>query len=1309
MQGMVFKGTGAYQRSLFLRRVLAPVLLLLLVAGAGSSAHAASISCDPKGGISDFGLEWAADTCVSKGMNDSTYVHYTNNDLTCDPSSHQVVLHGPYGDDAMAPADFLSYATGITASGGRHFKIFRNKEGSHLLLVHPDYTGTIDGQDMTKYAEGGVYTDVFRSGFILPPIPSCIKTPHSCTEMPSNSTVNMISGRLSHSQELFSTKGGQFPLTVTLNYRNIPFAPSSVGNGWSHSYEISLQAGGNSTVTVWDNGDVRDYRLVGGIYQASSDDSSSLTKNGDGSYLLTEKNGGTLSFDPAGHLIARADTNGNATTFTYANGNLASVTDPNGRSATFTYGVNGKLASIGGPGNRSYGFAYTDGYLTRATAPDGGTWDYTYTSSGMMETKTDQVGNTSSYAYDASNRVIAATDPQGQSRSYGFAGTPAADPGKVPDVYDIHRLCWDLPGLDANNQFTVIPVGDCQVEIMPLVQKNGGGWQYSYENNSETLKSVTDPYNNTTSYTHDAQGNVLTKTEPGVGTTWYSHDANGNTTSVKDPLGNITTYTYNSLSQVLTTSGPAGNTSNTYDAKGNLTSSIDAAGATTTYEYDGKGNVTKISNALGQSTLFTYTPAGLVETRTDPAGIVVRYTYDDNGNITTSIDPIGTTTYSYDSMNRLTGITDPSGNFTGYVYDQQGNRTSQTDANGNTTSYKYSYQGQVTEASDALKNKTSYSYGTNSCPTCGSGVDKLTSLTDANQQTTTYQYDLDSRLVKETDPLGKETRYTYDAAGNVQTKTDANGVTVTFTYDPLRRLTAKIYSDRTGEAYSYDSAGRLLTAGNKDITYSYSYDTGGRLANVSDTRGFNLAYENDILGNRKTVTLQPGTADQHITTYTYDTANRPSTVTSSAGTFTYAYDGYGRRSGIAYPNGVSAAYRYDTFGRLTGITHSAGGTTIAFANYSSFDKIGNRKGKITGAGNETYSYDPVYRLTQVATAGGVENYGYDAVGNRLSGPGPKDTKYQYNAGNQMTAGRVLSYLYDANGNQTSRVSVRSPEKTWVSTWDYENRLVKMEKVKGAEKQTVSFTYDPLGRRVEKKLTTVKGGITKTSVWSYVYDGDNIALEVYADAEGSVTKTFYTHGASVDEHLALERGNGSYYYHTDGLGSVTAITDGNKAVVQGYGYDSFGNMKQSTSFVNSFTYTGREWDKETGLYYYRARYYDPMEGRFISKDPIGFKGGDVNIYAYVKNNPIRFRDPRGLDWEDLAPRDPGPPPPAENHPNPETCPVKKPDIWDKLWWLTVRTLWNVATPPFTPAPPGYGDYGPGRTDRTWTGSGMPPGT
>ena len=164
-----------------------------------------------------------------------------------------------------------------------------------------------------------------------------------------------------------------------------------------------------------------------------------------------------------------------------------------------------------------------------------------------------------------------------------------------------------------------------------------------------------------------------------------------------------------------------------------------------------------------------------------------------------------------------------------------------------------------------------------------------------------------------------------------------------------------------------------------------------------------------------------------------------------------------------------------------------------------------------------------------------------------------------------------------------------------------------------------YRYDALGRRIEKD---VSGVVTR-----YILDNEDNLLEF----DGSnVLQARYTHGPGIDEPLIMERGGVSHFYHTDGLGSVTDLTDATGTVVQSYVYNSFGEIvEQVGSLTNPYTYTGREFDEESGFYFYRARYYDPSIGRFLTEDPIGFAGGDVNLYGYVTNNPVNFIDPFGL--------------------------------------------------------------------------------
>ncbi|WP_240746429.1 RHS repeat-associated core domain-containing protein [Trichloromonas acetexigens] len=225
---------------------------------------------------------------------------------------------------------------------------------------------------------------------------------------------------------------------------------------------------------------------------------------------------------------------------------------------------------------------------------------------------------------------------------------------------------------------------------------------------------------------------------------------------------------------------------------------------------------------------------------------------------------------------------------------------------------------------------------------------------------------------------------------------------------------------------------------------------------------------------------------------------------------------------------------------------------------------------------------------------------------------------------RMLKGRKFDYAYDVRGNQRYRYLSADRSKFWEYTWDGENRLRQAALTLGGQVvRTLSFKYDPFGRRIEKQVSDTASTVTTT----YVYDGENIVFTTVND--GTNTTTSHTiHGPGIDEPLAQITNGTSTYYHADGLGSIVALTDAAGQIVQRITYDAFGlPTATDPSFANSYAFTAREWDKELGLYYYRARYYDPMEGRFVSKDPIGFAGG-INVYAYVENNPVNLVDPDG---------------------------------------------------------------------------------
>ena len=424
------------------------------------------------------------------------------------------------------------------------------------------------------------------------------------------------------------------------------------------------------------------------------------------------------------------------------------------------------------------------------------------------------------------------------------------------------------------------------------------------------------------------------------------------------------------------------------------------------------------------------------------------------------------------------------------------------------------------------------------------------------------------------------------------------------------------------------------------------------MISVIDSNGKVIKYEYDSMGNRTKMI----TPDGKITTYKYDANNRLIEIVIASGAwqsqvFSFMYDSLGRRIKLTNPNGTYTTYSYDKNSRLTELAHKdSRGSVINSFTYT-HDKVGNRLTKTELDKKTTYNYDALYRLTQALPTklngkdkeqdNKAEAFSYDPVGNRLTGP-RKNDYYSYNQGNQLTNDRKHNYEYDANGNLIKKTEITDDNKTriWTYNYDYENRLIKVVNQEDDETKTVTFKYDPFGRRIEKKVEETEDGKTEeTKTYNFVYDNEDIILEYLTkaedDDEGKTGITRYIHGLGIDEPLAVEQKNEIYYYHADGLGSIIALTDKRQKVVQSYSYDSFGGMKQSGNKVKQpYTYTSREWDEEIELYYYNARYYDAKAGRFIQVRPDRLRWGDVNLYAYVRNRPTMLIDPMGLAGDAL---------------------------------------------------------------------------
>lgn len=1124
-----------------------------------------------------------------KSSCDTQITSLTGTSQIIDPSSGgNLGITGTISDSSGQQINWtLTTPDGKTTTGsGKSVSASWDGKNANGKVVEPGtYSATL-----TATTADGKCSDNKTVNFTVTPAP-----PGQCgLYVTFGSSAHVASGNLSHSQELFTSRGGALPAGMTLYYNSLDPANGSLGRGWSHNYDMSLKENTEGSVLISEPNWKYDYfTLTNGTYTASPGNYSTLAKKTDGTFSLTQKDGQVYSF-ANGKVASIVDRNANTTTFTYNGNNLATVTDSSGRLVSLSYDAANHLTSITDPSGNVYPTAVAENRLANITQPDGGQWRYTYDANAYMLTKTDPLGNITSYVYDDQHRVTTSADPEGRTRGIAYSQTTET------------------------------------VKSTAFTEKDGGVWSYSYDTQKGTLNSKTDPKGGVTSYTYDAAGNRTSTTLPDGTATSSTYDAGGNMLTSTDALGQTTSYSYNAFGQVTSITDPqGGNTTYVYDAKGNMTSLTDPTGATTTYAYDAKGNMTKVTNAAGQATIFTYDGKGNLASITDPTGAIASYAYDATGNVISITDAKGVVTqFVYDARNRLIKTIDPQGNATLYSYDVNGNKLSETDANGNTTTFEYNSRNQLIKTRDALGSVTTYAYGGSACPSCGGGTDKLTAITDANGNITSYLYDQLGRSVKEADPLGNNITYGYDVRNNPVSKTDANGNTINYSYDANSRLLKKSYPDSTEETFTYDAKGNLLTSANKNISYTFTYDTAGRMLSASDSTGKVISYEYDLLGN-KTKMISP---EGKSLTYNYDKANRLTSIING-GTFTFGYDTKGQRSSLAYPNGDTATYGYDKQGRLTSLVRKNAAGAIISSNSYTLDKIGNRQTNTTQDQTNSYSYDAIYRLTQAltntpgystntkatkGTANAVQQqkdyFSYDPVGNRLTSA--NNRSYSYGPANQLVSENGTTYSYDKNGNLTQKFTAT---ETTTYLWDFENRLIKAT----TPSSTTEYAYDPFGRRIEKKVT--ESGTTTTTKYFY----DNQAIIFDYDETGTIGNR-YIHGPNIDEPLAVTTGKDKYFYHSDGLGSIIALTDGSGKVVQTYEYDSFGNLKdQKNRIKQPFTFTGREWDKETGLYYYRARYYDPMEGRFIPKDPIGFAGGDVNLYGYTKNNPINYTDPSGL--------------------------------------------------------------------------------
>jgi RHS repeat-associated protein len=760
---------------------------------------------------------------------------------------------------------------------------------------------------------------------------------------------------------------------------------------------------------------------------------------------------------------------------------------------------------------------------------------------------------------------------------------------------------------------------DAAGHLTQVTDANNGVWKYSY-NTADQMTSITDPRNLLyLQNQYDVSGRVAKQIQ--ADNTFYQYtyteDEFGNvqSTDVTDPRGNTDHYDFftppSFVSGGLGTPGmifsQGGNTADeihglgtpeqqtiTYlrqDGSNFLLSVTDPLNRRTSYNYDVQGNMTSVTALSGTSsavtTSFSYEPKFRhITSVTDPLNHTTSFAYDNNGNPTTITDALNhQTTFTYNSEGQPLTVTDSLGNTESLAYDN-GDLTSISDPRSRTTTRFLDPVGRLKALTDPEGNLTHYDYDAlnevtgvtdplgNSTSFAYDPNGNLLRVTDANSHVTRYVYDSMDRLMTRTDPLNNSESYSYDANGNLLTFTDRRGKITSYNYDALNRRTFAGFGTQAGPtyestiSYSYDAGNRPTSVVDSGTgTITPTFDNLNRLTSEQTSQG-TVSYGYDAAGRRTSMTA----GGQSAVNYTYDNANRLTQITQGSSAVSLAYDTANRRTSLTLPNGVVMSYSYDIASQLSGITYTLGSNTL---------------------GNLTYSYDLAGR--RIGMGGSYARTGLPLAISTTA----------YNADNRLTTWGTANLFYDANGNMISD-GVNS------FNWNARNQLSSMNS------NFVSFQYDPYGRRSGKTVA----GITT----NFLYDGANIAQEI---SGGSPITNLLSGG--VDEVFTRTDASGTANFLTDALGSTLNLTDSSGNSLAQYAYEPFGNTTLvSGNSSNSYEYTGREND-DTGLYYYRARYYNPAIGRFISEDPVGLAGG-INRYAYTKNDPVNRVDPSGkYDW------------------------------------------------------------------------------
>ena len=913
-------------------------------------------------------------------------------------------------------------------------------------------------------------------------------------------------------------------------------------------------------------------------------------------------------------------------------------------------------------GNILHTYEYNGhGQILREVDGEGKEVIYTYNDLGWKIREQIKVQETDPALY----RVIAYTyDSQGNKAEEAYGQQEVERDGE-PDGW--HRIQFSY---DKNNHLNVVKddfgakmrydydcLGNVTLEERVIADGVHSVIHYAYNKNGWLVQRTEEIQGNgpvqaaVTRYAYDANGNLTKITTPKGSEIHRSYDADDRLTGErvldrKNGIDRRVQYAYDAAGNVLKqailgTDGECLESSTRYDLKDRATHRTNPAGGVTRYLYDRNDRLRKeISpygyepeNDDGAGAAYTYDSRGNRLRTTNALGEVVQeLSYNLRNQPVIQKDTFGNRTelsyeldgkikdvrrsgnhqrtlqqYEYNARGQITGVVDGNRNPISYDVDSWGRITGIGFVDGVKEGYEYTPAGQVSRTIDGNGNAVQYRYNS---------LGKISERIDQLGDTETFRYDEEGNLSLHIDRDGRQLQRACNVFGQpvYEKATDAEGKHTnisTWHYDSLGRVTRAVCDGKSYE-YIYDAHGNLKEKrSNGKRLVSYTHDRAGQITEIRDPAGVSTRYEYDILGRRSRIFNDDGLEVR----YGYDALNRISRIHYGNGVETaYTYDGDGNIRTLETRAGedvlLSFAYRYDGNGNRTAKT----GTQATLGGITSEITTGNN------ALDLSYAYDVRGQLLEERRNGTSVCYAYDKAGNRIRKTDVQgEIRYLYNAKNQLIAEESPAdrkqFSYDRQGG-----IIEEKNAAGIRLFSYNSRH-QQTRVEIENGNVQENRYDAEGLRFE----LLENG-RRTS---FVYHNGELLQEEGREEQG----TSYHLGAGME---AFRRGQELSYYQRDEQLSTVFVTDGQGEIRNSYQYDAFGIPLETTEQLNNrIRYTGQQYDELTQQYYLRARYYNPVAGRFMQEDV--YQGDGLNLYAYCGNNPVVYDDPSGYARKACPPK------------------------------------------------------------------------